>query len=78
MRSFDDAQGNRWNAALLSASYGNVMLIFSPLYGDDTRQQPMPVEDMAEAEAQLAALDEGELRSLLAQSQPWDPGAGGV
>lgn len=73
MRSFRDAQGNHWDAALLSASYGNIMLIFSPEQGDDVRQQLMSAENRMEAEAQLAGFEEYELRAMLAEAQPWDP-----
>ena len=31
MRSFDDSHGQHWQAALLDGSYGNVMLVFSPM-----------------------------------------------
>ena len=75
MRSFDDASGNRWEAALLEASYGSIVLVFSLLHGDDIRQQLMPAEHMAEAEAQLASFHDEDLRALLSQSQPWDSSA---
>lgn len=75
MRTFDDPQGQAWQAALLDASYGNISLIFSPLKGSDIRQQEMPADNMEEAQAQFAALSDDELRSLLAEAQPWNPGA---
>lgn len=79
MRTFDDSHGNPWQAALLEASYGNVTLLFTPMHGhDDTRQQMTSAEDMAEAQAQLAKLDDEALRAMLAESQPWNPGAGGT
>lgn len=79
MRSFDDALGNRWEAALLDASYGSIMLVFSSFHdGGDIHQQLMPAENMAEAEAQLASFGEEELRTLLSQSQPWDSGSRSV
>lgn len=79
MRNFDDLQGNSWSAALLSASYGSIMLIFSPLRGDDTRQLLMAsAESREQADAQLAAYDDAELRALLAQSKPWDPNSSGL
>ncbi|TAM91091.1 MAG: hypothetical protein EPN41_00105 [Candidimonas sp.] len=78
MRTFDDTQGNHWEAALLDASYGSIMLLFSPAQGEGIRQQLMPAENMKEAEAQLAALDDAGLRAMLAESRPWDPAARGL
>lgn len=78
MRTFDDSHGNPWQAALLEASYGNVTLLFTPMHGHDTRQQMMSAEDMAEAQAQLAKLDDEALRTMLAEAQPWNPGTGGI
>ncbi len=75
MRSFTDAEGKAWQAALLDASYGNICLLFSPLRGNDIRQHPMPADNMAEAEEQFAGLDDDALRALLAGAGPWDPGA---
>lgn len=75
MRTFDDGQGRRWQAALLEASYGNIALVFSPLRGDELRQHAMDAGTLAEAEAQLAALDDAALCARLAQAQPWTPGA---
>ncbi|MEO6959581.1 MAG: hypothetical protein ABI081_06300 [Burkholderiaceae bacterium] len=77
MRTFDDTHGNPWQAALLEASYGNLMLLFTPMHGHDTRQRMMLAEDMAEAQTQLAKLDDKALRAMLAEAQSWDPGAGG-
>ena len=34
MRSFDDDRGGHWQAALLEASFGNVMLVFSRIGGE--------------------------------------------
>jgi hypothetical protein len=77
MRTFDDDNGRRWQAALLNASYGNIVLVFSPLAGDDIRQQLLRAENLAEGETQLAALDEAGLRTMLAEADPWDPVSGG-
>lgn len=77
MRTFDDSRGNSWQAALLEASYGNITLLFTLMHGHDIRQQMMWAEDMAEAQAQLAQLDDEALRTMLAEAQPWNAGAGG-
>ncbi len=77
MRSFEDADGRHWQAALLEASYGQVLLLFSPLGGNDIRRSSLPAEKLADAEVQLAALGEEELRAMLATAVPWGPGATG-
>lgn len=77
MRTFDDNQGNHWQAALLDASYGNIVLVLSPLHGSDIRQLLLEAENLAEGEAQLAALDEAGLRGMLDKADPWDPSTGG-
>lgn len=73
MRCFDDAQGRQWDAALLDASYGNILLIFSARQGQDIRQQLLGAENQAQADAQLAAFSDDELRTQLDLAQPWDP-----
>ncbi|HQQ72048.1 MAG TPA: hypothetical protein PLL92_17320 [Alicycliphilus sp.] len=74
MRGFDAPDGQRWQAALLEASYGQVLLIFSADQGGALRQHPMPAEHLAQASEQLAALDDAALAALLAQAAPWQPG----
>lgn len=75
MRTFNDPQGNAWQAALLDASYGSITLLFSPVRGNDIRRHEMPADTMAEAEAQFAGLSDMELMALWAKAQPWNPGA---
>ncbi len=72
MRTFDDSLGARWQAALLDASYGNILLVFSPLHGGEVRKQMMDAENMLEAAAQLAAMDDAGLREMLADADPWE------
>lgn len=73
MRSFTDPDGQPWDAALLDASYGNILLIFSQPRGQDIRQQLLGAENMAEAETLLANYSDADLRELLANAQAWDP-----
>jgi len=77
MRTFEDDRGRRWQAALLEASWGNVLLLFSALDGDDTRQQLLDAQHMSEAVSRLTAMSEDELRALLSTSSAWDPGRAG-
>jgi hypothetical protein len=71
MRSFDDTRGGHWQAALLDASYGSMLLVFSPSGDGVIRQTAMHAENMRLAEQQLADMDDAQLRSLLAASAPW-------
>lgn len=77
MRTFDDPQGQRWQAALLEASYGHIMLLFNPLEGSDVRQKLLDADHLAEAEQWLPTVDDKALRELLAQASPWDPATSG-
>ena len=73
MRTLHDAQGQRWQAALLEASYGQVLLVFSPAQGSGFRQHLMQAEYLAEAQAQLDAADDATLAQWLAEAAPWAP-----
>jgi hypothetical protein len=72
MRSFDDTQGSSWQAAVLDASYGNMLLVFSHASDGGVRKTTMSVENMRLAEQQLAGMDVSQLRGLLAESVPWE------
>jgi hypothetical protein len=77
MRTFEDHQGHHWQAALLDASYGNIMLVFSAVHGDAIRQNLLGAENHSEAVATLDGMDDDDLRAALAEADPWPPGAGG-
>jgi hypothetical protein len=72
MRSFDDTNGNPWQAAVLDASYGNMLLVFSHAGDLTVRKTVMAAENLRLAEQQLLDMDEAQLRDLLAESVPWD------
>ena len=55
MRSFETPDGQHWQAALLEASYGQVLLIFSTDAAGDLGQHSMSAGHLAEATAPLAA-----------------------
>jgi len=74
MHSFEDEHGQTWQVAVLDASYGSVMLIFSRLGSTDLLQGDLFAADVAEAREMLAAMDEAELRSRLAKATPVDGG----
>lgn len=71
MRSFADAEGKPWQAALLDASYGTVLLVFSRLGADTVRKIDLHAENLAAAQAMLEAMGEAELRANLARAEPW-------
>lgn len=77
MRTFEDPQGQPWQAALLEASYGHIMLLFSPLPGGDIRQKLLAADHLAEAEQWLPTLDDAALCALLAEATPWSPATSG-
>ncbi len=71
MRSFDDAQCNRWQAALLEASYGAFLVIFSRAGGDEVLKNEFEATSLLEAEQLLAQMDEAGVRAALAGAVPW-------
>ncbi len=71
MRSFDDEHGSHWQGALLEASFGNVMLIFSRIGGEGGLHKALDTANYHEAEQWLAGADAGVLRALLEKAEPW-------
>ena len=71
MRSFDDEHGRHWQAALLEASFGNVMLVFSRIGGAGVLQETLDTANYHEAEQWLAGSDDATLRTRLAEAKPW-------
>lgn len=72
MRSFTDNQGGHWQAALMEASFGNVLMIFSRIGGDGVLHKPLGTANVSEAAQLLAEADEASLRELLAEAKPWN------
>ena len=75
MHTFDDDQGRTWQATLLEASWGNVYLVFGLLQGSEIRRKLLAAEHLAEAEIGMVNATAARLRALLAEAEPWDPGA---
>lgn len=71
MRSFDDEHGGHWQAALMEASFGNVLMVFTRIGEDGVLQRPLETANLHQAERLLADADEARLRELLAGAQPW-------
>lgn len=72
MRSFDDGRGGNWQAALMEASFGNVLLVFSRIGAEDVLHTPLDSANFHQAEQLLASADEARLRSLLTEAKPWN------
>ncbi|MGH8822678.1 MAG: hypothetical protein ACREWJ_15505 [Rhodoferax sp.] len=71
MRNFDDAQGNRWQATMLEASYGTALVIFSRMGSDEVLKNTLDAVNLIDAEKLLAELDEAGLRATLDGAVPW-------
>ncbi|MGH8274504.1 MAG: hypothetical protein ACRES9_09700 [Gammaproteobacteria bacterium] len=69
MRIFNDAQDQRWQAAVVFGSYGEVRLVFSRMDADDLRTAAMPAATLREAEQSLSVLNEEELRDYLDKAE---------
>lgn len=72
MRSFDDERGGHWQSALMEASFGNVLMVFSRIGAEDVFHTTLDSANFHEAEQWLAGADETRLRSLLAGAKPWN------
>lgn len=71
MRSFDDSDGHHWQAALMEASFGNVIAVFSRIGDDAVLRRSMETANLPEAEQHLATASDAELLAMLAEAQPW-------
>jgi hypothetical protein len=71
VRSFTDDGGARWEVFLGKASWGTLVLLFSPVGGGQTRASIMQAETSFAANAELDALTDDDLRARLRDSQPW-------
>jgi hypothetical protein len=72
MRTIQDENGHIWDVAVAAASYGMHYLVFAVRGERDIRQVPMIASTLFDAERELAALTEEELRTRLANAEPRD------
>lgn len=72
MRTIEDKNGRVWDVAVTAASYGMHYLVFAARAQHDIRQTPMTASTLFDAERELAALTEEELRASLASAIPRD------
>jgi hypothetical protein len=71
VRSFLDDAGRRWEVVLGKESWGTLVLIFTPTAGGDARTTVLSAETSFDANAELDALTDDELRDRLRASRPW-------
>ena len=71
MRGFTDESGRQWQVVLGKASWGTLVLLFSPADGGGTRTSILAAETTFAATAELDALTDDELRDRLRESRPW-------
>jgi hypothetical protein len=75
MRSFGDASGGWWDVAVDRESWGTYVLIFAQRGGSEIRRSMLTSSTAPEAQLELEALSEEELRRRLAAADPF-PGSG--
>ena len=71
MRRFSAEDGALWDAVIGHESWGTFVVLFTPVAGGDARKITLAEESALEAEAELGAKSDEDLRTLLAQSSPW-------
>lgn len=71
MRSFEDEAGGHWQAALMEASFGNVLVIFTRIGAEGVLHKTLDSANLHEAEQLLADADQATLRKLLSEAAPW-------
>jgi hypothetical protein len=74
MRRFSDETGSPWDATLGRESWGTFVILFTRATGGEVRKAVLAAETMLDAQQELEALAEQELRGRLATSQPWTGG----
>ena len=60
-----------WEVVIGRESWGTLVLLFSPVSGGHVRKSVLVAETMLDAEAELGAMTDSELRERLASSSPW-------
>jgi hypothetical protein len=71
MRTFRDAQGASWQVTIGKESWGTLVLLFSPSTAGDARTSILQAETLFDANRELDALTDDDLRDRLATSRPW-------
>jgi hypothetical protein len=72
MRVFEDAGGHVWDVMVGRGSWGSLVILFSLRGDNENRTADLTAETARQAEQELAALSDDELRERLAGSKPWE------
>ncbi len=72
MRVIEDAQGRNWDVMVGRGSWGSLVLLFSLRGANENRTSELASETVREAEQELSALSDDEVRARLADSKPWE------
>lgn len=72
MRVIEDAEGRSWDVIVGRGSWGSLVILFSLRGPNENRTFDLASETVRQAEQELAALSDDDLRELLAGSKPWE------
>lgn len=72
MRVIEDAEGRSWDALVGRGSWGSLVILFSLRGANENRTSDLASETVRQAEQELAALTDDELRERLAGSRSWE------
>jgi len=71
MRTFADGSGAQWQVTVGKESWGTLVLLFTPVGPGDARTTILQAETMFQANIELDALTDDDLRARLNDSRPW-------
>lgn len=72
MRVIEDGEGRSWDVIVGRGSWGSLVILFSLRGPNENRTFDLASETVRQAEQELAALTDDELRERLAGSKPWE------
>jgi hypothetical protein len=72
MRIVEDAEGRSWDVMAGRGSWGSLVLLFSLRGANENRTAELASETVRQAEQELSALSDDEVRARLADSKPWE------
>ena len=72
MRIVEDAEGRSWDVMVGRGSWGSLVLLFSVRGANENRTADLASETVRQAEQELSALSDDEVRARLADSKPWE------
>ena len=72
MRIVEDADGRSWDVMVGRGSWGSLVLLFSLRGANENRTADLAAETVRQAEQELSALSDDQVRARLADSTPWE------